>query len=77
MMERKIVCDLNLVSVDFGREEELRPGNTFRISLLGPIRPTRRDIAISPHGGLYAVSSLCGSASATREWFRAFAAVLS
>ena len=32
MMERKIVCDLNLVSVDFGREEELRPGNTFRIS---------------------------------------------
>jgi hypothetical protein len=32
MMERKIVCDLNLVSVDFGREEELRPGNTFRIA---------------------------------------------
>jgi hypothetical protein len=32
MMERKIVCDLTLVSVDFGREEELRPGNTFRIA---------------------------------------------
>jgi hypothetical protein len=32
MMERKIVCDLNLVGVDFGREEELHPGNTFRIS---------------------------------------------
>ena len=32
MMERKIVCDLNLVSVDFGQEEELRPGNTFRIA---------------------------------------------
>jgi hypothetical protein len=32
IMERKIVCDLNLVSVDFGREEELRPGNTFRIA---------------------------------------------
>jgi len=45
-----------------------------RHHLLGPIRPTRGHIAISPHGGLYAVSSLCGSASATREWFRAFAA---
>jgi hypothetical protein len=30
--------------------------------------------AISPHGGLYAMPSLCGSAEATREWFRAFAA---
>src|SRR5215471_18582076 len=38
------------------------------------IRPTRRHIAISPHGGLYAMPSLCGSAEATREWFRAFAA---
>src|SRR5580693_7884928 len=45
-----------------------------RHHLLDPIRPTRRHIAISPHGGLYAMSSLCGSAEATREWFRAFAA---
>jgi hypothetical protein len=42
--------------------------------LIGPIRPTRRHIAISPHGGLYAMPSLCGSAEATRERFRAFAA---
>ena len=41
--------------------------------LIGPIRPTRGHIAISPHGGLYAMPSLCGSASATRERFRAFA----
>ena len=27
--------------------------------LLGPIRPTRGHIAISPHGGLYAMSTLC------------------
>ena len=45
-----------------------------RHHLIGPIRPTRRHIAISPHGGLYAMPSLCGSAEATREWFRAFAA---
>ena len=45
-----------------------------RHHLIGPIRPTRRHIAISPHGGLYAMSSLCGSAEATREWFRAFTA---
>jgi len=45
-----------------------------RHHLLGPIRPTRRHIAISPQGGLYAMPSLCGSAEATREWFRAFAA---
>jgi hypothetical protein len=32
MMERKVVCDLHLMSVDFGRQEEERPGNTFRIS---------------------------------------------
>ena len=38
------------------------------------IRPTRRHIAISPHSGLYAMPSLCGSAEATREWFRAFTA---
>src|SRR6516164_7528439 len=44
-----------------------------RHHLFGPIRPTRRHIAISPHGGLYAMPSLCGSAEATREWIRAFA----
>jgi hypothetical protein len=32
MMERKVICDLNLISVDFGREEEHEPGNTFRIT---------------------------------------------
>jgi hypothetical protein len=42
--------------------------------LPGPIRPTCRHSAISPQGGLYALPSLCGSASATDEWFRAFAA---
>src|ERR1700726_3873662 len=41
-----------------------------RHHLFGPIRPTRRHIAISPHGGLYAMPSLCGSAEVTREWFR-------
>src|SRR5208337_2183300 len=29
-------------------------------------------IAISPQSGLYAMPSLCGSAEAAREWFRAF-----
>src|SRR6202007_3466745 len=42
--------------------------------LIDPIRPTRRHITTSPHGGLYAMPSLCGSAEATHEWFRAFAA---
>ena len=55
-----------------------RSGPSYAVSarhhLLGPIRPTRGHIAISPHGGLYAMPSLCGSAEATREWFRAFAA---
>ena len=46
-----------------------------RPRLIGPIRPTRRHIATSPHGGLYAMPSLCGSAEATREWFRAFATI--
>src|SRR3954447_6910235 len=46
-----------------------------RPRLTGPIRPTRRHIATSPQGGLYAMPSLCGSAEATREWFRAFAAI--
>jgi hypothetical protein len=45
-----------------------------RHHLIGPIRPTREHITISPHGGLYAMPSLCGSAEATRGWFRAFAA---
>src|SRR3954471_12819016 len=46
-----------------------------RPRLTGPIRPTRRHIATSPQGGLYAMPSLCGSAEATREWFRAFATI--
>ena len=45
-----------------------------RHHLIGPIRPTPGHIAISPHGGLYAIPSLCGSAEATRKWFRAFTA---
>src|ERR1019366_2005440 len=45
-----------------------------RHHLIGLIRPTRRHTAISPHGGLYAMPSLCGGAEATREWFRAFTA---
>jgi hypothetical protein len=45
-----------------------------RHHLIDPIRPTQGHTAISPHGGLYAMPSLCGSASATHEWFRAFAA---
>src|SRR3954451_21595430 len=45
---------------------------SVRPRLTGPIRPTRRHIATSPQGGLYAMPSLCGSAEATREWFRAF-----
>jgi hypothetical protein len=31
-MERKVICDLNLISVDFGRQEEAQAGNTFRVS---------------------------------------------
>ncbi len=41
--------------------------------LIGPIRPTRGHAATSRHSRLYAAPSLCGSALATREWFRAFA----
>jgi hypothetical protein len=33
MMERKIICDLHQISVDFGRDEERQRGNTFRIAL--------------------------------------------
>src|SRR6516165_7211323 len=53
-----------------------RPGYAVpaRHHLIDPIRPTRGHIATSPHGGLYAMSSLCGSAEATREWIRAFTA---
>src|ERR1039458_5233971 len=46
----------------------------FFHTLFVMLRPPRRHIAISPHGGLYAMPSLCGSAEATREWFRAFTA---
>ena len=46
---------------------------SHRHHLIDPIRPTRRHIAISLHGSLYAMPSLCGSAEATRGWFRAFA----
>ena len=46
-----------------------------RHHLIGPIRPTRGHIATSPQGGLYAMPSLCGSAEATREWFRAFTTI--
>ena len=46
-----------------------------RPCLTGPIRPTRGHIATSPQGGLYAMPSLCGSAEATREWFRAFTTI--
>src|SRR5215467_16100559 len=33
-----------------------------RHHLIDPIRPTREHITISPHSGLYAMPSLCGSA---------------
>ena len=32
MMSRKVICDLHLMSVDFGREEERELGNIFRIT---------------------------------------------
>ena len=38
-----------------------------RHDLIDPTRPTCGRIAISPHGGLYAKSSLYGSAEATHE----------
>jgi hypothetical protein len=41
--------------------------------LIDPIRPTRRHVRISPQCDLYRAPSLCGSASATHEWFRTFA----
>ena len=47
----------------------LRSGPSYAVSdrhhLIGPIRPTRGHIATSPHGGLYAMPSLCRSAEAT------------
>jgi transposase InsO family protein len=63
-----------------GRFDCARPrsGSGYRVPihhhLLGPIRPPRRHIVISPHSGLYAMPSLCGSALASRERFRAFTA---
>ena len=42
------------------------------LHLLDPIRPACRHIATSPQSGLYAMPSLCGSASATHKRFRAF-----
>jgi hypothetical protein len=33
-----------------------------RHHLIDPIRPARGHIVLSPHGGLYAMPSLCGSA---------------
>jgi hypothetical protein len=36
--------------------------STIRHHLIGPIRPTRRHPTTSPHCGLYAGPSLCGSA---------------
>jgi DNA topoisomerase IA len=44
------------------RPEGLYGTRPVRHHLIGPIRPTRRHIAISPQGGLYAMPSLCGSA---------------
>jgi hypothetical protein len=51
------------------REQEMTTGHTHAsvgagagLGAGGPIRPTRRHTAISPHGGLYAMPSLCGSA---------------
>jgi hypothetical protein len=41
--------------------------------LIGLIRPTPRHIPVSPQRGLYEMPSPCGCASATHEWFRAFA----
>src|ERR1700724_796369 len=40
------------------------------------MRPTPEHVAISPHGGLYAMPSLCGCAEGTPEWFRAFIDIL-
>lgn len=35
------------------------PNNSLFVYLIGPMRPTRRRIALSPQGGLYAMPSLC------------------
>src|SRR5258708_39997330 len=52
-----------------------RSGSSYAVSdrhlLIDPIRPTREHIAISPHGGLYAMPSLCGSSESTRWCTRA------
>jgi hypothetical protein len=48
----------------YPRGPRSQPGYSVPVGhhLIGPIRPTRGHIAISPHGGLYAMPSLCGSA---------------
>ena len=45
--------------------------------LIDPIRPTRRHIATLPHGGLYAMPSLCGPGQDVWEWARRRADLLS
>jgi len=48
----------------YPRGPRSQPGYSVPVGhhLIGPIRPTRGHIAISPHGGLYAMPSLCESA---------------
>jgi hypothetical protein len=55
---------IGLVFAAPGRARDLLWSNVVssRHHLIDPIRPTRGHIAISLHGGLYAMSSLCGSA---------------
>jgi hypothetical protein len=52
------------VEYSYPRGPRSGPGCSVRVRhhLIGPIRPTRGHIAISPHSGLYAMPSLCGSA---------------
>ena len=52
-----------IANVGFCKLKLKRFGGLYLLyHLVGLIRPTRRHIAISPHGGLYAMPSLCGSA---------------
>ena len=71
----RLCTAMRATSPPYPRGPRSGPGYAVPIHhhLIGPIRPTRRHIATSPHSGLYAMPSLCGSAEATREWFRAFA----
>jgi hypothetical protein len=60
----------------FEEEPEARNADRWdRNSLTrsGRVASLREHIAISPHSGLYATPSLCGSAEVTRGFFRAFA----